>query len=95
MAVRLVYPARLRRGAHVREHAIARDDARQVLQVTVVPSRRDRAEHRRLDGMLPRVPADAETVAVQRLFALLAVDALPDQGVRRLHDQRAQARLGS
>ena len=46
--------------AHVREHAVARDDARQILQISVVPRRRYRAEHRGLGAKLVRVPTDAK-----------------------------------
>ena len=91
MAVGLVHGARLRRRAHVREDAAARDDAREVAQVAVVPRGCDGAEDGGLGPEPRRVPADAEAVAVERLVALARVRALADERVLGVEQQRAHA----
>ena len=88
VAVGLLH-GRARRGADVGEEERRLDVGRQVLQVRVVPGRRDAAIAAGLRPVRLAVPADPEAVPVGGLEAHAGVQGLVDQAVLRLVEELA------
>jgi len=76
-------------GAHVREDAGAADDTGEVKEVYIVPRRGNILKERGPRRDFGRIPGKAKAVSVKGFFALMAVEALVDNGVFRLRDKGA------
>src|SRR3990167_7500498 len=90
MAIGFIDAAELGRGPDMGQDTVAGDDPGDIMQVAVVPGRRNGTENSRILGKVSCVPADPEAIAVQRLFAFVAVRALADQGMCGLNEQRVE-----